>query len=101
MQIEFVNQVYHELVTAQCNVIFDNNFAPIFYFHNGDELPLWKTVATQNMDHYGILDPHDDPPSLDYSHFLSTQMPESHPVSSDKPFPLTNSETKVVQSQPN
>jgi hypothetical protein len=95
MQIDFMSKVYHGFTAVQCNLIFDNDSVPIFDFHNGDEPPLWETLATQNMEQYGILDPHDDPPSLDYSHFLPIKT-ESHPVS-DKMFSWTNLEAEVVQ----
>jgi Reverse transcriptase (RNA-dependent DNA polymerase). len=86
-------------VSPQFHVIFDDDFATVSYLCNDSEPPFWETLATQNLEHYGILDPRDDPSSLDFSRFLSSQLPETHPVS-DKLYSRTNLADKVVQSQP-
>lgn len=83
-------------VSPQFHVIFDDDFATVSYLPNGNEPPFWETLATQNMEHYGVIDPRDDPASLDFSRLLFHPIPESHPVS-DPPLLWTNLEPEVAQ----
>ena len=54
-------------VSPQFHVVFDDEFSTVQYLRSGERPPFWEQLVEQNTKHYGVVDPRQEPTSLDWS----------------------------------